>query len=77
MVGFSQTQLEAMLDAASAPLLTGDGRTVISYSVGGKSVTKSFTIPQTQLLLEIGAALQRLDPATYGQKVTRTRGVFS
>jgi hypothetical protein len=60
----SQARIEAIADRA-ATLLT-EGKTMMSYSDSGTSVTKSFPMDIQQTLIECRYALQIKDPNQYG-----------
>jgi len=70
-----QTTLETWL-ANAATAVTQGGKTVISYSEAGRSVTKQFALPYTQFLDEVNAALEIKDPGKYEPRITSTRASF-
>jgi regulator of extracellular matrix RemA (YlzA/DUF370 family) len=45
----------------------------MSYSDTGTSVSKQFSMPPKEVLMEVRHALQLLDPATYGKRTTVIR----
>jgi hypothetical protein len=73
---FSLTTLEAMLEAAASAVEQG-GRTVISYSEAGRTVTKSFALSYADYLDEVNAALEAKDPEKYGPRIDSTRVSFN
>lgn len=60
----SQERIEAIADKAGALLL--EGKTMMSYSDSGTSVTKNFPMDIQTVLIEARYALQIKDPAQYG-----------
>jgi hypothetical protein len=60
----SQARIEAIADRA-ASLLT-EGKTMMSYSDSGTSVSKTFPMDIQQTLIECRYALQIKDPNQYG-----------
>lgn len=70
-----QTTLETWLTNAATAVTQG-GKTVISYSEAGRSVTKAFALPYADFLEEINAALELKDPGKYQARVTTTRLSF-
>jgi hypothetical protein len=67
-IGLTETQLLALRDKAVA--LITEGKTVMSYSDSGSSVTKQFALPPKEMLGEALYALSKLDPDTYGKSIT-------
>jgi len=61
---------------AKAKTLLTDGKTLMSYGIGGRNATKAFTLPIDQVLRECIYALKKKDPATYGHLSTRTYAKF-
>lgn len=60
----SQARIEQIADKASALLL--EGKTMMSYSDSGTSVSKSFPMDIQTVLIECRYALQIKDPEQYG-----------
>jgi hypothetical protein len=60
----SQARIEQIADKASALLL--EGKTMMSYSDSGTSVSKSFPMDVKSVLIECRYALQIKDPEQYG-----------
>lgn len=60
----SQERIEALADKASGLLL--EGKTMMSYSDSGTSVSKSFPMDVQTVLIECRYALQIKDPVQYG-----------
>jgi hypothetical protein len=71
---FSTSEITTIL--AKAKTLVTDGKTMMSYSVGGRNATKQFSLPLETVLRECRYALKRKDPATYGYASTRTFAKF-
>jgi hypothetical protein len=67
-IGLTECQLLALRDKAVS--LITEGKTVMSYSDSGSSVTKQFALPPKEMLGEALYALSKLDPATYGKSIT-------
>ena len=59
-----QAKIEAIADRAATLLM--EGKTMMSYSDSGTSVTKSFPMDVQQTLIECRYALQIKDPEQYG-----------
>ena len=59
-----------------AKTLLTDGKTLMSYGIGGRNATKAFTLPIDQVLRECIFALKKKDPSTYGHLSTRTYAKF-
>ena len=60
----TQSKIEAIADRAATLLM--EGKTMMSYSDSGTSVTKSFPMDVQQTLIECRYALQIKDPEQYG-----------
>ena len=73
-LNFSTSEIVAIQTKAKA-LLT-EGKTMMSYGIGGRNATKQFTLPIDQVLRECIFALKKKDPATYGYLSTRTYAKF-
>jgi hypothetical protein len=72
----AQTTLETWLTNAATAVEQG-GKTVISYTEAGRSVTKQFALPYKDFLEEINAALEEKDPDKYQPRITSTRASFA
>jgi hypothetical protein len=70
-IGLSESDILAIRDKAVAMLK--EGKTIMSYSDSGTSVSKQFVMPVKEVLTECRMALQLLDPATYGSRKTVIR----
>ena len=70
-IGLSESDILAIRDKAVAMLK--EGKTIMSYSDSGSSVSKQFVMPVKEVLAECKMALQALDPETYGKRVTVLR----
>ena len=71
---FTTSEITTIL--AKAKTLLIDGKTMMSYGVGGRNATKQFTLPVDQVLRECRYALKRKDPSTYGYASSRTYAKF-
>lgn len=71
---FTTSEITTIL--AKAKTLLTDGKTMMSYGVGGRNATKQFTLPVDQVLRECRYALKRKDPSTYGYASSRTYAKF-
>jgi hypothetical protein len=70
-IGLSESDILAIRDKAVAMLK--EGKSIMSYSDSGTSVSKQFVMPVKEVLAECKMALQLLDPATYGSRTTIIR----
>jgi hypothetical protein len=70
-IGLSESELLAIRSKAVS--LITEGKTIMSYSDTGTSVSKQFSMPPKEVLMEVRHALQLLDPATYGKRTTVIR----
>ena len=73
-LNFSTSEIVAIQTKAKT-LLT-EGKTMMSYGIGGRNATKQFTLPIDQVLRECIFALKKKDPATHGYLSTRTQAKF-
>lgn len=64
------TECELLAIKAKAVALITDGKTLMSYSDSGSSASRQMVLPAKEMLAESLFALSRLDPATYGRRVT-------
>ena len=64
------TECELLDIKAKALAIIMEGKTLMSYSDSGSSASKQFAMPPKEMLQEAMFALSRLDPATYGRRVT-------
>ena len=62
MVGFTVPEIKVIQKKAKTALM--EGKTVMSWSDGGTSVSKQFIMPVSEILEECAYALRRLEPAT-------------
>jgi monoamine oxidase len=67
-IGLTECELLAIKEKAVAMITTG--QVLMSYSDSGSSASKQFALPPKEMLSEAMFALSRLDPATYGRRVT-------
>jgi hypothetical protein len=70
-IGLAESDILAIRDKAVAMLK--EGKTIMSYSDTGTSVSKQFAMPVKEVMAECKMALQALDPATYGSRRTVIR----
>lgn len=61
--GFTVAEILAIQATAKADLLAGKG--IMSYTTGGTSVSKQYSMPIGDVLAECQCALRFLDPVTY------------
>ena len=66
IVGFTVEEVQAIQAKAKQLLL--EGKTIMSWSDSGSSVTKQFALTVRETLEECAHALRILDPATYGRR---------
>lgn len=64
------TECELLDIKAKALSMITEGKTLMSYSDSGSSASKQFAMPPKEMLSEAMFALSRLDPQTYGRRVT-------
>lgn len=75
LVGVDEADLVAM--KAKCVALLKEGKTVMSYTVqSGVSTGKQMVMPIPQLLNAVRYALQKIDPDTYGLRISRTYASF-
>lgn len=67
-IGLTECELLAIKEKAVA--LITEGKTLMSYSDSGSSASRQMVLPAKEMLSESLFALSRLDPATYGRRVT-------
>jgi len=70
-IGLSESDILAIRDKAVAMLK--EGKTIVSYSDTGTSLSKQIVMPVKEVLAECKMALQNLDPQTYGKRTTVLR----
>ena len=64
------TECELLDIKAKALSMITEGKTLMSYSDSGSSASKQFAMPPKEMMQEAMFALSRLDPATYGRRIT-------
>ena len=64
------TECELLDIKAKALAMITEGKTLMSYSDSGSSASKQFAMPPKEMMSEAMFALSRLDPATYGRRIT-------
>lgn len=70
-IGLTESDILAIRDKAVAMLK--EGKTIMSYSDTGTSVSKQFVMPVKEVLAECRMALSQLDPEVYGKRLTVIR----
>lgn len=70
-IGLTEDELLAI--KSKALTLITEGKTVMSYSDSGSSVSKNFVMPPKEMLDESMYALSNLDPDTYGKRTSVLR----
>lgn len=73
--GLTETQLLAIKAQALADITAG--KVTVGSSAGGKSFGKQVSMPADDRLRYAQDELRRLDPTTYGVKVTQALARFS
>ena len=74
-IGLTEAELLAIKAKAVSSITAGV--TTTSYSDSGTSVGKAITMPAKEMLAEALHALQLLNPAVYGQRITVLRTDWS
>jgi len=64
------TECELLDIKAKALAMITEGKTLMSYSDSGSSASKQFAMPPKEMMSEAMFALSRLDPATYGRRIS-------
>ena len=64
------TECELLDIKAKALAMITEGKTLMSYSDSGSSASKQFAMPPKEMMQEAMFALSRLDPATYGRRIS-------
>ena len=67
-IGLTECELLAIKEKAVA--LITEGKTLMSYSDSGSSASRQMVLPAKEMLAESLYALSRLDPATYGRRIS-------
>ena len=67
-IGLTECELLAIKEKAVA--LITEGKTLMSYSDSGSSASRQMVMPAKEMLAESLFALSRLDPATYGRRIS-------
>lgn len=57
--------------------LIQEGKTIMSWGSAGNSASKQMVGSPSEILQAVGYALRKLDPATYGYNVTKTKPSFN
>jgi hypothetical protein len=73
-VDFSEAEVLAIRSQAKTMLT--EGKTILSWSSGNTSTSKSFVMPVKEVLEECRYALRKINPTDYGALVTRARCNF-
>lgn len=64
------TECELLDIKAKALAMITEGKTLMSYSDSGSSASKQFAMAPKEMMSEAMFALSRLDPATYGRRIS-------
>ena len=67
---------EVLALRSQAKTMITEGKTILSWSSGNTSTSKSFVMPVREVLEECRYALRKLNPTDYGALVTRARCNF-
>jgi len=73
-VDFSEAEVLAI--RSQAKTMITEGKTLLSWSSGNTSTSKSFVMPVREVLEECRYALRKINPTDYGALVTRARCNF-
>ena len=73
-VDFSEAEVLAIRSQAKTMLT--EGKTILNWSSGNTSTSKSFVMPVREVLEECRYALRKINPTDYGALVTRARCNF-
>lgn len=70
------TEAEVLAIRSQAKTMITEGKTIMSWSSGNTSTSKSFVMPVREVLEECRYALRKINPTDYGALVTRARCNF-
>ena len=70
------SEAEVLAIRAQAKAMITEGKTLLSWSSGNTSTSKSFVMPVKEVLEECRYALRKINPTDYGALVTRARCNF-
>jgi len=70
------TEAEVLAIRSQAKTMITEGKTLLSWSSGNTSTSKSFVMPVREVLEECRYALRKINPTDYGALVTRARCNF-
>ena len=70
------TEAEVLAIRSQAKTMLTEGKTIMSWSSGNTSTSKSFVMPVREVLEECRYALRKINPTDYGALVTRARCNF-
>lgn len=70
------TEAEVLAIRSQAKTMLTEGKTILSWSSGNTSTSKSFVMPVREVLEECRYALRKLNPTDYGALVPRARCNF-
>ena len=65
------TEAEVLAIRSQAKTMITEGKTILSWSSGNTSTSKSFVMPVREVLEECRYALRKINPTDYGALVTR------
>ena len=67
------TESEVLAIRAAAKTLVTEGKTLMTWGSGNTTTGKQFVMPVKEVLEECRYALRKLDPDTYGKRLTVIR----
>ena len=70
------SEAEVLAIRSQAKTMITEGKTILSWSSGNTSTSKSFVMPVREVLEECRYALRKINPTDYGALVTRARCNF-
>ena len=70
------SEAEVLAIRSQARAMLTEGKTIMSWSSGNTSTSKTFVMPVKEVLEECRYALRKIAPETYGALVTRARCNF-
>ena len=74
---FDLVTLQAMLAGAQTAVSTGNGQTIVKYTLGGREVEKQYSMRLEDFINAVIFGLEFKDPENYPPLADRTRATFS
>lgn len=74
---FDLVTLQAMLAGAQTAVTTGNGQTIVKYTLGGREVEKQFAMRLEDFINSVIWALEYKDPTNYTPLADRMRATFN